>query len=530
MAAAGVPTVPGSPAPIADEAEARALADGIGYPVMIKAAAGGGGKGMKRCDAAADFARAVAVGPARGGQRLRRRPALPREVPGPAAPRGDPGLRRRARRLHLARRARVLGPAPPAEGDRGEPELRPGRAGMREAMGEVAVRAARAVGYRGRGHGRVPGRRAPQLLLPGDEHPAAGRAPGHRDGHRARPGADADRGGPGRAPSRRRSRWSGAATPSRRGSTPRTRPAASCPARARSPTCACRPGPACATTRASTAAGWCRSIYDPLLSKLVAWAPTRDQAIARLLRALDEYTVHGITTNLAWLARPCSGTPPSGPGEYDTGFCARYAGRAARPGPILRWRSVALIAAALSAYKRDTEEAEALRGARRPGGGRGARGGCGWAGPGRSAGARRDGAGAGQVHGAARRREARARRCEVTRARPGALRGPARRQGARGGRLPARPRHPLAARRRAGATAPRWTSAATRSTSASRARSSPWRSSTSAGCGCAAPPAGSRWRESRPSPRRCRARWCKVLAASGRRRWRRGRGSWSSRP
>ena len=57
MAAAGVPTVPGSPDPIADEAEARALALRLGFPVMIKAAAGGGGKGMKRCDGEADFSR-----------------------------------------------------------------------------------------------------------------------------------------------------------------------------------------------------------------------------------------------------------------------------------------------------------------------------------------------------------------------------------------------------------------------------------------------------------------------------------------
>ncbi|HYG67417.1 MAG TPA: biotin carboxylase N-terminal domain-containing protein, partial [Anaeromyxobacteraceae bacterium] len=56
MIAAGVPVVPGSEAPIADEGEARRFADGIGYPVMLKAAAGGGGKGMKKCDRAEDFA------------------------------------------------------------------------------------------------------------------------------------------------------------------------------------------------------------------------------------------------------------------------------------------------------------------------------------------------------------------------------------------------------------------------------------------------------------------------------------------
>lgn len=45
--AAGVPTVPGSEGRVADLAEGRAVADGIGYPVIIKAAAGGGGRGIR---------------------------------------------------------------------------------------------------------------------------------------------------------------------------------------------------------------------------------------------------------------------------------------------------------------------------------------------------------------------------------------------------------------------------------------------------------------------------------------------------
>jgi len=44
---AGAPVVPGSDGPVADEAEAVEVAAGIGYPVMLKAAAGGGGKGMR---------------------------------------------------------------------------------------------------------------------------------------------------------------------------------------------------------------------------------------------------------------------------------------------------------------------------------------------------------------------------------------------------------------------------------------------------------------------------------------------------
>ncbi len=47
MQAAGVPVVPGSDGPIRDEAELATIAQEIGYPVMIKASAGGGGKGMR---------------------------------------------------------------------------------------------------------------------------------------------------------------------------------------------------------------------------------------------------------------------------------------------------------------------------------------------------------------------------------------------------------------------------------------------------------------------------------------------------
>ena len=60
MIAAGVPVTPGYLG--ADQApeRLRAEADAIGYPVLIKAVAGGGGKGMRRVDASADFAELLA--------------------------------------------------------------------------------------------------------------------------------------------------------------------------------------------------------------------------------------------------------------------------------------------------------------------------------------------------------------------------------------------------------------------------------------------------------------------------------------
>src|SRR5665213_2948414 len=47
VAAAGIPVVPGSEGVLASEAAAIAAAEAIGYPVLIKASAGGGGRGMK---------------------------------------------------------------------------------------------------------------------------------------------------------------------------------------------------------------------------------------------------------------------------------------------------------------------------------------------------------------------------------------------------------------------------------------------------------------------------------------------------
>src|SRR6266849_6542650 len=59
MAAAGVPVVPGSPGTLAGEAEVRAAAAKIGYPIMLKAAAGGGGKGMRLIEKESELASAV---------------------------------------------------------------------------------------------------------------------------------------------------------------------------------------------------------------------------------------------------------------------------------------------------------------------------------------------------------------------------------------------------------------------------------------------------------------------------------------
>jgi acetyl-CoA carboxylase biotin carboxylase subunit len=60
LAAAGVPVVPGTPGPVAGQEIARA-ADGVGFPLILKAAAGGGGIGMARVKAPGELAAAFAA-------------------------------------------------------------------------------------------------------------------------------------------------------------------------------------------------------------------------------------------------------------------------------------------------------------------------------------------------------------------------------------------------------------------------------------------------------------------------------------
>jgi acetyl-CoA carboxylase biotin carboxylase subunit len=65
------------------------------------------------------------------------------------------------------------------------------------------------------------------------------------------------------------------------------------------------------------------SFYDPLVSKLCAWAPTRERAVARMRRALREYIVTGIRTNLAFHEKLFQ-HPEFVAGRYDTGFIDRH--------------------------------------------------------------------------------------------------------------------------------------------------------------------------------------------------------------
>jgi acetyl-CoA carboxylase biotin carboxylase subunit len=87
--------------------------------------------------------------------------------------------------------------------------------------------------------------------------------------------------------------------------------------------------------------------YDPMISKLVVWGEDRPRAVARMRRALDEYQVRGIETNLAFHRR-CFRHAAFVAGDYDTGFIGRNAAELA-PRADAQELEAAIIAAALEA-------------------------------------------------------------------------------------------------------------------------------------------------------------------------------------
>ena len=150
MRAAGVPVTPGSDGPVSSVEEALAAAESVGYPVLLKASAGGGGRGIRRCDNAqilpTAYAEAKAEAKACFGDDemyLEKLVLAPRHIEfqvladrhGNVIHLGDRdcSVQRRNQKLIEEAPARCLTPA------------------LREEMGQAAVRAARAVNYEGAG-------------------------------------------------------------------------------------------------------------------------------------------------------------------------------------------------------------------------------------------------------------------------------------------------------------------------------------------------------------------------------------------
>ena len=136
---------PKSPSPTRDRP--RSSPPSIGFPLIIKAAFGGGGRGMRVVDTPADFAGKLDEARREAGRGLRQRRRLPGALHPPRqAHRGaDPG---RPPRQHPAPlRARLLRAAPPSEGGRGRARRRPRSEDPRATLADAAVTLARAAGY-----------------------------------------------------------------------------------------------------------------------------------------------------------------------------------------------------------------------------------------------------------------------------------------------------------------------------------------------------------------------------------------------
>jgi 3-methylcrotonyl-CoA carboxylase alpha subunit len=346
MEEAGVPVVPGYHG--IDQADVRLAREAakIGWPVLIKAVAGGGGKGMRRVDAEAEFADALAAArseaaKAFGDDRvlIERYVATPRHVEVQVFGDGTRAVHLFERDCSLQRRHQKVIEEAPAPGMTAE---------MREAMGRAAVRAAEAIGYAGAGtvefivdasEGLRPDRfyfmeMNTRLQV---EHPVT----------EAITGVDLVE-------------WqlrvaSGEGLPARqedlaiRGHAFEARLYAEDPAAGFLP----QTGrltrlrfPEAARVETGVREGdvvspW----YDPMIAKLVAHGPTRAAALGALHDALSRTQVAGTATNLAFLRR-LAAHEGFGRGEVDTGLIDREAAvLAARPVPCARARALAAVGA-----------------------------------------------------------------------------------------------------------------------------------------------------------------------------------------
>ncbi len=150
MRQAGVPVTPGSDGPVRSPEEALEAAERIGYPVLLKASAGGGGRGIRRCDrptelsAALEEARAEALACFGDGEMYLEKLILhPRHIEVQVlADRQGNTVHLGERDCSLQRRRQKLVEETPAWG------LPPA---LRAALGETAVRAAKAIGYESAG-------------------------------------------------------------------------------------------------------------------------------------------------------------------------------------------------------------------------------------------------------------------------------------------------------------------------------------------------------------------------------------------
>jgi acetyl-CoA carboxylase biotin carboxylase subunit len=351
VAAMGVPLVPGMKENLRDIEHARSWAAKIGFPLMMKAAAGGGGKGLRMIlkmeDVADAFAGAQSEGLAAfgdGSVYLERYVEHPRHIEIQVL--GDQHgqlLYFPERECSIQRRhQKVIEETPSAIVD----------PGMRRAMGEAALLAARSVGYDSAGTVEflVSGTTSEFFFLEMNtrlqvEHPITEMVTGIDLCKEMIRSAAGD------------------PLPFKQDDIKLDGHAIECRIYAEDPDHNFMPTPGKIIGLRVPGGPWVRDesgmyegldvpiYYDPLLSKLVVWGSTRERAITRMLRALSEYTVKGIKTTIPFHARVI-GSDAFAKGDFDTNYIDKHF----RPADAARFmpdEDIALLSAAIQAYRRD---------------------------------------------------------------------------------------------------------------------------------------------------------------------------------
>ena len=350
-----VPMVPGTLEAIAGDDEARATAAQIGYPVMLKAAMGGGGKGMRLVRTEAELAGALRAARSEAGAAfgdtavyLERAVREPRHVEIQVLADSHGGIVHLGEReCSIQRRHQKLieeSPSPCVD------------AGLRARMGEAACRVAAAAGYVNAGTVEflVDGERNFYFLEMNTrlqvEHPVTEMVTGIdlvREQLRIAAGEPLGY-------DQRDVTWKGWAI--------------ECRINAEDPFGGWLPSPGTITgLRAASGPGVREDsgayegytvprFYDTLVAKLIVWGADRPTAIERMLRALGEYKVVGVRTTIPALAR-IVGHPDFRAGHLSTALLERILpGLHAHEG---RHASIALIAAVMAEYERTRQPTSA---------------------------------------------------------------------------------------------------------------------------------------------------------------------------
>lgn len=326
---AGVPIVPGTVDPLHSLDEARKLAEQFGYPVMLKASAGGGGKGMRLVASLAElrsgFDNAKSEAASAFGDSsiyLEKAIAHPRHIEiqifadthGNVVHLGE-------RECSIQRRhQKVIEECPSPIND----------SGLREAMGADAVKLARAVNYVGAGTVEflvADATREFYFLEMNTrlqvEHPVTELVTGI---DLVREQITVANGAP-LSFKQEEIRWHGHAIECRvYAEDPNNN---FLPSPGRIGYLQVPSGPGIRDDSGVEVNSEVSIHYDPLISKLAAWGRTRSESIDRLRRALDEYEVGGIKTTLPFF-REIVRDEEFRSGRLDTGFISRFNDRRER--------------------------------------------------------------------------------------------------------------------------------------------------------------------------------------------------------